>query len=47
MCRVKSKKDVMERLGLIAELDNQGGEQTTGVLLLCVPKIEKEEGYAC
>lgn len=47
VCRVKVKKNIAERIGLVTELDEDRGEQSASILLFLIPEVEKEVGHVC
>ena len=47
VCRVKVKKNIAERIGLVTELDEDRGEQSARILFFLIPEVEKEVGHVC
>jgi hypothetical protein len=45
VCWEKLEKDIAERDRLVAELDEDGREESTGILFFGVLKIKKEIGH--
>jgi len=47
VCGVKLEKNIGETKSLIAELYENGREESTGVLLSGVPEVEKKVSHMC
>jgi hypothetical protein len=47
VCGVKFEKDVAEWDRLVTELDENGREESTGILFFGILEIEKEVGDMC
>ena len=47
VCRVKVKKNIADRIGLVTELDEDRGEQSASILFFLIPEVEKEVGHVC
>jgi hypothetical protein len=47
VCRVEVEKDIKERGGLFAKLNEDGREESTGILFSSIFEIKKEVGDMC